>query len=668
MFNNKNLYTKEEADNYDKLIINNIKSLGIDMINEANSGHPGIVLGAAPIMYTLMSRHINFTHTDATWISRDRFILSAGHGSALLYSTLFMAGFNYSIDDLKNFRVINSITPGHPELDVKRGIEMSTGPLGQGIASSVGIALGEKISSTKFNQNNMKIIDHHTYVLVGDGDLMEGLSTEAASLAGTLKLGKLIVLYDSNNISLDGSTSMTFTENVLEKFSSLGWHTSLVKNGEDINEIDSAISKAKNVGDKPSIIEIKTIIGKGSYEEGTNGIHGTPLKEKDYNNFKTNIGFSESFYVDTAAKEYFRSNIALRTSKVYDEWCSIYNKYMNEVNDILKSEFLKFYRRERDEINISSLIEAFPGNLKEATRVTSGRVLNALSKNMPFLIGGSADISSSTKTYLLDYADVIADNYNGKNIWYGVREHAMASLSNGLSLYGFRPFCSTFLVFSDYLKPSIRLSCLMNLPVIYVFTHDSVLVGEDGPTHEPIEQLTMLRSIPNFDVYRPADANEVVGAYNEIINKNKPAAIVLSRSDVNLIQTTNPDMVKYGAYIVRREISKLDAVVIASGTEVSFALEVVNNLYREGLDIRVVSMPNMGLFDAMPEDYKNKILPDGIKVFTIELGSKMPWYKYAKDPFIFGTDEFGKSGKPNDVLKEVGLDYKTIYDKIKEII
>ena len=581
-------------------IIDYIKSLGIDMINEAGSGHPGIVLGAAPIIYTLFSRHLIINPNDSKWPNRDRFILSAGHGSALLYATLYMAGYNLTIDDLKNFRRKGYKTPGHPEYGITPGVEVTSGPLGQGLATAVGMALGGKILQEKsvlpkekgMFAKTKNIFNFNVYVLCSDGDLMEGISYEAVSLAGNLALDNLIVLYDSNNICLDGETKKTFTENVLDRFAALGWYTQYVRDGEDIDEINNAIIKAKRTN-KPSIIEIKTTIGKGSLLAGTNEVHGKALDKEDVEQLKQQLGInSEPFIVPEDILQAFRKKIMNNIKDKYDEWVNVYNKLVNNnpfAFDLNLNPVIN--------IDINSINWNFSPDLKEATRITNGEIMNKICELVPNLIGGSADLASSTKTYLKNYEDITAYNYKGRNIWFGVREHAMGAILSGLALTGFRPFGSTFLTFSDYLKPAIRLSAMMSLPVIYIFSHDSINIGPDGPTHQPIEQLTSLRTIPNLKVFRPTDAHELVGCWDVILNNNYPSCLVLSRADINLLPETNSQNVKYGAYIVRNEKEKLDGVIIATGSEVATAYYIANELYdTKKLDIRVVSMPCMELF------------------------------------------------------------------------
>lgn len=657
-------------------VVNNIKSLGIDMINIAGSGHPGIVLGAAPIIYTVYANHMNISVNDPKWINRDRFVLSAGHGSALLYATLFMAGYDLSIDDLKNFRKINSKTPGHPEYGVTPGVDMSTGPLGQGFASAVGMALAGKKLNSKYKfqkknsfENERSLIDYHVYVLCGDGDLMEGVSYEAASLAGTLNLDNLIVLYDSNNVSLDGDTSNTFTENVIDRFKAMGWHTDLVKDGNDISDIDRAIDKAKR-SLKPSLIEVRTIIGQGSIWEGTNKVHGKCLDKDDIINLKGKLLIpNEPFFVDHTLLKQFRSKISERSNIKYEIFNHNYNDYVSEYLGGDDSS-LKYLFNNKMSVDLFTHRWDFDYEKKEATRVSNGDVLNELVKFIPNLFGGSADLSSSTNTYLKDCGDIKDEHYDGKNIWFGVREHAMGAILNGLALSPFRVFGSTFLVFSDYLKPSIRLAALMDLPVAYMFTHDSINIGQDGPTHQPIEQLASLRSIPNMYVYRPADKKEIIGCYQSILNSDHPSALILSRNEVSILNDTSYEETLKGAYIVRKEQKKLNGIIIATGTEVHTAYHIAYELYeKDSIDLRVISMPSMEVFKEQSEEYKSNLIPIGYKTFVIEAGSSFGWHEFVyNDKYLMTVDKFGISGSKDDVLNYCDFSYEQIKEKIEKLL
>ncbi len=658
----------------DNKTIANLKTLGIDMIDAAGSGHPGIVLGAAPIIYTLYARHMNINSNDDKWISRDRFVMSAGHGSALLYATLFMAGFDISEDDLKRFRRAGSKTPGHPEIGVTPGVDMSTGPLGQGFASAVGMAIGEKILENKFiipSTSSMladkALINYNVYVLCGDGDLMEGVSYEAASLAGTLNLDNLIVLYDSNNISLDGDTSNTFTENVQDRFKAMGWFTTKVLNGSNVEEIDKAIITAKKSG-KPSLIEVKTIIGNGSMMAGTNEVHGKCLSKDDIKLLKRTLGMPETpFYIDSEAVRNFRNQITTRSQRKYEIWGRAYNEYKNNL-DIREDSCLDviLHGKEYDLLNYTW---TFDREEKKSARELNGEIMQEIAKIVPNFIGGSADLASSTKAYIKNGGDIKDDHYLGKNIWFGVREHSMGSVLNGLSLSNFKVFGSTFLTFADYMKPAIRLAALMNTPINYIFTHDSISIGQDGPTHQPIEQLAMLRSIPNLNVYRPADANEIVGCWNLMLNSKNPNAIALSRQDLKILNSTSSEYVKYGAYPVRKEQEKMHGIIIATGSEVHTALLLADQLYKEfKIDLRVISMPCMEVYEKQSDKYKQALIPLGYKTVVIEAGSSFGWHKYVyNEKYLVTIDMFGVSGTKGEVDEYCNFSYEKIKEKVKRL-
>ena len=647
-----------EVDNSLDRIIENIRALGIDMINEAKSGHPGIVLGAAPIIATLYNNHIKIDQNNDKWLNRDRFIMSAGHGSALLYSTLFMAGFDISLDELKRFRKINSLTPGHPEYGVTKGVDMSTGPLGQGISSSVGFAISERFLRNYFGEN---IFNYYTYVLCGDGDLMEGISYEALSLAGHLNLNKLIVLYDSNDVTLDGNLNTSFNENIRERFESMNWNYILVDDGEDTNKINEAINEAKQSIIKPTIIEIKTTIGKYSKYEGTCKVHGSPLEEEDILEIKRKIKVRETpFTISLDAQSDMTNNIISRNKIEIDKW----NQEIINLPEDLKDK-LNLLVNNMNPIKIMDIDYEFPENGKDSTRNVSGNVINSIAKFYPFLIGGSADVSKSTMSRIKDTDDNSLEKPLGRNINFGIRENAMASIANGIALSNLTPFVSTFFVFSDYLKPALRMSALMDLPVIYVFSHDSISVGEDGPTHQPIEQLASLRALPNFDTYRPADANETIGAYKAILELRKPAAIILGRNKVKIEENTKGGEVIKGAYIVEKELNNLDAVIITSGEELELTMNVYDSLIEKGYGIRIVSMPSMSRFEKNSEEYKDSILPKNVKTFVIEKSASLSWYKYTTKDYMFTIDEFGKSGNVGDLDTYFHFDKESILEKIE---
>lgn len=647
----------------DERIINAIKALSIAQISKAGSGHPGIALGAAPILYTLYSKHLNIDVLDEKWINRDRFVLSAGHASALLYSMLYMSGFDISINDLKEFRQIDSVTPGHPEYGVTKGVDMSTGPLGQGIASAVGMAISAKYLKEKFNG----LISYNTYVLCSEGDLMEGVSYEACSLAGNLKLDNLIVILDSNKVTLDGSLKDSFDEDILKRFEAMGWYTQVVADGNNPLLIDMAINKAKRCKGQPSFIEVKTVIGKGSLLQGTNKVHGGTLTKEDIRQLRVKLSVDTDLFKNIRNLRKEMANfIRIRVMHDKKKWEVKYNAYLNTCDSDTKRFLLSLNEDKR--YDVTKLFNDALFDDDELRNINS-KVMNTIADNYPCFLGGSADTASSCKTYLKSFDDFKSTSLNGKNIRYGVREHAMGAITNGIALSGLRPFASTFLAFSDYLKPSIRMASLMNIPSIFVFTHDSVNIGEDGPTHQPVEQLAMLRSIPNFYVYRPCDANEVIGSWHTALNNDKPSSIVISRNKVVNLSTTDPLMVKKGAYIVRKEKKKLFGIIIATGSEVALAIDIAEKLSRKNMEIRVVSMPCTRLFNEQPQSYKDEILPIGYKTFVIERASKFGWHKYVyNDKYIMGIDEFGCSGKEEDVLKKLKLDDDTIYKRIEKLL
>lgn len=631
-------------------IVNSLKGLSIDMINNAKSGHPGVSLGATNIIYTLYSRHMNVNVNDDKWINRDRFVLSGGHASALLYSMLYFMGF-LTLDDLKGFRCINSKTPGHPEITTP-GVDMSTGLLGEGISNAVGFAIAERYYNNTITNKDM--INYYTYVMCGDGDLMEGVSYQALSLAGTLNLNKLIILYDSNSVTLDGSTDITFNEDIHLRFKSIGFN--YIKTNNNIDDIDNAIKEAKN-SNKPTLIEVKTIIGEGSLLEGTNKIHGGILTEEDTYQLKEKLNLSTiPFDIDINLVSEFRDKIKERMHSKYENWKSIF---------YTSSDLVKF----SNSIDLLSLVNPFYEKMDESMRDTNGKIMNVIGSNLYTFIGGAADTSLSTKTKILSSKMFSRNDYSGKNIYYGVREHAMAGISNGLASAGLLPFASTFLVFSDHMKPSIRMSALMDLPVTYVFTHDSITIGSDGATHEPVEQLDSLRSIPNFRVFRPADAREILGSWNEILNNPKPSAIVLSRNNTPLLKNSDAKSVSKGAYIVKKENGRLSAIIIASGEEVNTVVKIAEELEKDKIYLRVVSMVSESLYEQTCNEYKASILPNGYKCIVVEYSNSNLWYKYIQNKnYLINLNSFGKSGTKEEVLKSFDLDYETLKERIKELV
>lgn len=631
-------------------IVNSLKGLSIDMINNAKSGHPGVSLGATNIIYTLYSRHMNVNVNDDKWINRDRFVLSGGYASALLYSMLYFMGF-LTLDDLKGFRCINSKTPGHPEITTP-GVDMSTGLLGEGISNAVGFAIAERYYNNTITNKDM--INYYTYVMCGDGDLMEGVSYEALSLAGTLNLNKLIILYDSNSVTLDGSTDITFNEDIHLRFKSIGFN--YIKTNNNIDDIDNAIKEAKN-SNKPTLIEVKTIIGEGSLLEGTNKIHGGILTEEDTYQLKEKLNLSTiPFDIDINLVSEFRDKIKERMHSKYENWKSIF---------YTSSDLVKF----SNSIDLLSLVNPFYEKMDESMRDTNGKIMNVIGSNLYTFIGGAADTSLSTKTKILSSKMFSRNDYSGKNIYYGVREHAMAGISNGLASAGLLPFASTFLVFSDHMKPSIRMSALMDLPVTYVFTHDSITIGSDGATHEPVEQLDSLRSIPNFRVFRPADAREILGSWNEILNNPKPSAIVLSRNNTPLLKNSDAKSVSKGAYIVKKENGRLSAIIVASGEEVNTVVKIAEELEKDKIYLRVVSMVSESLYEQTCSEYKASILPNGYKCIVVEYSNSNLWYKYIQNKnYLINLNSFGKSGTKEEVLKSFDLDYETLKERIKGLV
>lgn len=640
----------------DRQVVNNIKSLSLDMIEASGSGHAGIALGAAPIIYTIFAKHMNINVMDPNWLNRDRFILSAGHGSALLYSTLFMAGYNLSLDDLQAFRKIDSKTKGHPEYDLSIGVEMTTGLLGQGFASSVGMALASKLLNKKYEMpkksklgKEQSLFDYNIYTLCSDGDLMEGISYEAASLAGTLGLNNLIVLYDSNDVSLDGSTNITFNENVLDRFKAMNWNTIIVKDGNSISSIDKAITEAK-LSSKPTLIEVKTVIGADSPYENTNLAHSMKLNKEEISKIKSTLNIEDKpFYVNLEAKENFKNEIRERSIKKYDEYLKKLKKSNFNIEDI--------------NIDLSSINIDTSKPLKEINL----DIMNQISSLIPNFIGGSADLGSSTKT-ILD--KTIDNNFVGNYINYGVREHAMGAIANGLALSGYKTFNSTYLTFSDYQKPALRLSALMNLPVSYIYTHDSINIGADGPTHQPIEQLISLRSIPNLLVFRPCSASEIIGYWNIFLNHKIPSCLVLPRNEIGLNIKINPKYVGCGGYIIRKETTKLYATIISTGSDVLTSVKIADYLFQKyKVDIRVVSMPCRELFLKMPDSYKSQVIPKGYRTIVIEAGSKYGWEEFVIDnKHLITLDNFGFSGTKEEVLAKMGFSYEKILEKVINLL
>lgn len=657
---------RDESEINEEKIVDQIRSLGIDMIEEAGSGHPGIVLGAAPILYSLFAHHMKMDPEHPEFYNRDRFILSAGHGSALLYATLYMAGYPITLEDLKDFRKIDSITPGHPEYKKTPGVETTTGPLGQGFATAVGIAMAEANLRERFNQGKKEVINFNTYVLCGDGDLMEGISYEAASLAGTLKLNKLIVLYDSNDICLDGSTSKCFTENVAMRFIAQGWNVITVPDGNNIASITKAIEDAKASTDKPTLIEVKTTIGKYSKLEGSNLVHGKPLGKEDITAIKEKMQIRDiPFTISQITMDDFRYLIHNRCKNISEKFNKVVEGLEEEEKKVLED-----FMNSNKSFDIKDVIYEPPEENCESPRVTSGKILSSVVPKYPTMIGGSADLFAATNTYIKEVGDYSGDNYEGKNIFFGVREHCMGAILNGFALCGYHPYGSTFLSFSDYQKPSIRMSAMMDLPVTYIYTHDSISVGPDGATHQPVEQLAALRATPNLEVFRPADANEVIGVYRTIFEKKSgPSVIALSRNNLPILETTKISEVAKGGYTVFDPERKLSGILIATGEEVHLAIEVAKRLKTKGMDIRVVSMPCIKRFESQDQDYIDSILPVEVRKIVIEASSSMSWNSIVfNKKYLITLDEFGSSGTKEEVYKKYGFDIDSLEEKVENLL
>lgn len=661
-------------DQVDQLGVNTLRTLSIDAIQRANSGHPGLPMGAAPMAYVLWTRHLKINpKTHMNWVNRDRFVLSAGHGSALLYSLAHLAGYDVSMDDLKNFREWKSNTPGHPEYGCTDGVEATTGPLGQGISMAVGMAMAEAHLGKKFNREGYPVMDHYTYALIGDGDLMEGVASEAASLAGHLKLGKLIALYDSNGISLDGKTSASFTENVGARFEAYGWQYILVEDGFNLEEIDKAIVQAKAESDKPTIIEIKTTIGYGSENQGTHKVHGSPLGEEGVAHAKEVYNWNyPPFTVPEEVSQRFKECIQDKGVEVENKWNEMFEAYKKEYSDLAQKFSDGFSNKVPN--TLGDILPQYGEDDSIATRAASQKAINALAKEVSSLWGGAADLASSNKTVVAGEGDFQPESYEGRNIWFGVREFGMACAMNGIMLHGgTRVFGSTFFVFSDYLKAAIRLSAIQKLPVIYVLTHDSVAVGKDGPTHEPIEQLASLRTIPNVQVFRPADGNETSAAWKVALETlDKPTILVLSRQNLDTLPISKEkvfDGVEKGGYVVQEAESEADGILIATGSEVGLALKAKEELQKKGKDVSVVSLPSWERFEAQSEEYKNTVIsPELKKRMTIEAGTTYGWAKYAGDHGVMiGIDEFGMSAPSDIVLRELGMSVENIVSRYLEM-
>lgn len=648
----------------DNLCITTLRCLALDMIDKANSGHPGMALGSAPILHTLFSRHIVATAADSTWIKRDRFVLSSGHVSSLLYAMLHLTGYDISLNDLKNFRQLHSKTPGHPEFKVTDGIDVSTGPLGQGIANAVGMAMAERHLCGLY-PNLENVLSHYTYVLCGDGDLQEGVALEAMALAGSYKLSKLIVCYDNNDVTLDGPLAQSSIDNIQMKAESMGWNVVLVDDGNDVEAIDSAIIKCKQQNEKPSLIVIKTVIGYGSARQGTCAVHGSPLTKQGSLIAKSFFNWDhEDFYIPEEVLDSYKQSYVGRGLMEYMQ----FNKNIERLSEEDRNVFDAIL-----EGNVIDDVKEFVQNYKEgyskATRDVSEELLNVYSDHSNVLFGGSADVAASVKTALKNKEVFTANNYKGQSINFGIREHAMCAIANGIAAHGgLRPYVGSFLVFSDYAKGAMRMSALMGLPVTYLLSHDSIAVGEDGPTHQPIEHLSSMRLIPNFNLIRPCDANETAGAYEIAFSStNTPTAIILTRQNLKTVRGCSKNKVKKGGYVLSYEKERLDAILLATGSEVNLACDAQKVLFEEGIDVRVVSMPSTFLYEQQKAIYKESVLPSGFnKILAIEMGRGDLWYKYADS--VMSIDEFGMSGPASQVIEAYKFTCEDVVNAVKKLI
>jgi transketolase len=654
----------------DQLSIDTLRLLAVDAVQKANSGHPGAPLGCAPIAYLLYHKLMKHNPKHFKWSDRDRFVLSNGHASALLYSTLFLSGYDMTLDDLKSFRQWGSKTPGHPESGEADGVEVTTGPLGQGFGMAVGMAMAEKHLAAVYNKPGHNIVDHHTYVLCGDGDLMEGVSHEAGSLAGTLGLGKLIVLYDDNLISLDGPTEWSFTEDVLKRFDAYHWHTSRVADGNDLAGIEKAIEAAKAVTDKPSLIAVRTVIGYGSPKAGTNKVHGEALGAADVAATKKFFGFPEdqNFYVPDDALKNWRQAVD-RGKQAEDEWNGRFDAYAKEFPE-LAEQFKRAVVNKR-KAGWEKSLPTFPTEKKVATRNAGNTVMNAIAEVVPELFGGAADLTASTKTIFKNSAHFAADPA-GRNVFFGVREFGMCAAVNGMAAHeGLVPYGSTFFCFSDYCKPAIRLAALARAHSIFVFTHDSIALGEDGPTHQPIEHLTMLRAVPDLTDYRPADANETAACWRLALERNGACFFALSRQDLPVIDAAKVDVyagVSKGAYVLA-DAENPQVILIGTGAEVWPCMDAKKLLEGQGIRARVVSMPSWEIFDEQSEGYKSSVLTHGVPKLAVEAGSPLGWWKYVgTDGGIIGLDRFGASAPGPIVLEKLGFNAENVAERAKKLV
>ncbi|PKK90978.1 MAG: transketolase [Candidatus Wallbacteria bacterium HGW-Wallbacteria-1] len=671
--------TSKNSKEIAELCVNTIKVLAVEGVQKANSGHPGAPMGIADMAFVLWSRHLRFNPVDPEWINRDRFVLSAGHASMLLYSLIHLHGYDLPIEELKNFRQMGSRTPGHPEKGMTPGVEMTSGPLGQGISTAVGMAVAGKMAAARFNRNGHEIINHRVFGICSDGDLMEGVAAEATSLAGHLGLGNLIFLYDDNKITIEGDTSIAFTEDVSAIFRARGWHVQEI-DGHHHEQIDKAIENAIAETGKPSLIRARTTIAKGAPSlEGSHKTHGSPLGDQEISNFKKSIGWpsQESFHVPAEAARHFAECVELKKAN-YTQWQSKFQDYCAkepELGELFKTHQHKVLPADLEKI----ALDAVSAVTKDATRSISGMVINALASNIPWLVGGSADLAPSNNTYIKGGHDIGDQNapdgpFAGKNFHFGIREHGMSAVMNGISLHGmFKPFGGTFLVFSDYSRPAIRLSCIMNTDPVYVFTHDSIFLGEDGPTHQPVEHLSALRAIPNMTLFRPADQLETAMAWVWAMENAKPSLLALTRQKIPAlphVEGFTPRDILKGGYVVKMEksperLTSDGVVILATGSEVETALNAADLLQSKGIDSRVVSIPSLELFDRMGKDYRNSIIPEGSRVAAVEAASPMCWYKYTGvDGLVISMESFGESAPAEELADHFGFTPEKVAHRI----
>jgi transketolase len=660
----------------EQLCINTIRTLSMDAVQQANSGHPGAPMGLAPVAFVIYDRFMKFNPADPDWLNRDRFILSAGHASMLLYSILHITGYDITLADIKNFRQLNGRCPGHPEQGVTPGVETTTGPLGQGAATSVGFAIAEKWLANYFNKPGYNLIDYKIFAQTGDGCMMEGITAEAASLAGHLGLDNLVWLYDNNHITIEGKTSLAFSEDVAARFTAYGWNVQLVSDANDLAMLDRAMQSTYNEKGRPSLLIIDSHIAYGApTKQDTHGAHGSPLGEDEIKAAKKFYGWDpeKKFFVPAAVQEYSRQIVA-RGKRQNDEWDGLFAKYEKEYPEL--AALLNLIQKRELPEGWDSSIPQFASGTKISGRAASGKVLNAIAEHIPFMIGGSADLAPSTLTAIKNSSGFQKDNHGGRNLHFGIREHAMGAIANGISLSGLKTFVATFFVFSDYARPAIRLSALMKLPVTYIFTHDSIGVGEDGPTHQPIEHLASLRAMPNLEVIRPADANEVAVSWKYIIeSSDTPTALILSRQDLPVFDRT-----KYapaagalkGGYVLADSTGTPDVILIATGSEVQLAVEAYEALKKEGINARVVSMPNWNLYARQSQEYREEVLPAEVKArIAIEAGSTFGWSRFIGlhgDGQVLGMKTFGASGKPDSLFEEFGLTVNSLMKAAKSML